>query len=68
MRAPHGAGWPLPPFCGDRGLQWQFMGQKGGLEAEGEKRNGSKANEVNREERFGTVDHAVGRMLGTFKR
>ena len=68
MRAPHGAGWPLPPFCGGRGLQWQFMGQKGGLEAEGEKRNGSSGNEVNREERFGTVDHAVGRMLWTFKR
>jgi hypothetical protein len=44
------------------------MGQKGSLAAQGEKRYGSKGNEVNREERFGTVDHAVGHMLGNFKR
>lgn len=46
---------PRHPSVGARGLQWQFMGQKGGLQTEGEKRNGSRGNEVNREERFGTV-------------
>lgn len=55
-------------------LLWGAGGCNGSLwdrrevEAEGEKRNGSRGNEVNREERFGTVDHAVGRMLGDFQK
>lgn len=59
---------PYHPSVAAGGLQWHFMGQKGSLAAQGEKRYGSKGNEVNREERFGTVDHTVGHMLGNFKR
>lgn len=48
MRAPHGAGWPLPPLYG--GGAMAVYGTGGRLRAEGAKRNGSRGNEVNREE------------------
>jgi uncharacterized protein YcfJ len=41
---------PSHPCMGRVGLQWQIMGQEGGLRAAGAKRNGSRGNEVNREE------------------
>jgi hypothetical protein len=52
MRAPHGAGWPMPPLCEKwgGGVAMAVYGTGEMLGAEGAKRNGSWGNEVNREE------------------
>jgi hypothetical protein len=50
MRAPHGAGWPQPPLYGESGAAMAVYGTGGRLGAAGAKRNGSRGNEVNREE------------------